>query len=200
MEYKNQMVLTGKLNDVGAYTRINVPYSYRRGIELEGAYQINKKFTLRGNVAYSKNEITNYTEFIDNYDLGVQDEIKIGKTNIAFSPEVVGSGTIEIRPLSWMELFWSHKYVGKQFLDNSSSDDRKLNAFYFSDFNFVIQPKQKLFKSISIIGGVYNLFNAKYEPNGYTYGYVLGGQRTTENFYYPQAGINFLIGLSLKVK
>jgi iron complex outermembrane receptor protein len=200
MEYKNQMVLTGKLNDVGAYTRINVPYSYRRGIELEGAYQINKKFTLRGNIAFSKNEITNYTEFIDNYDLGVQDEIKIGKTNIAFSPEVVGSGTIEIRPLSWIELFWSHKYVGKQFLDNSSSDDRKLNAFYFSDFNFVIQPKQKLFKSISVIGGVYNLFNAKYEPNGFTYGYISGGQRTTENFYYPQAGVNFLVGLSLKIK
>lgn len=71
MEYKNQMVLTGKINDVGAYTRINVSYSYRRGLELEGVYQINKKFAFRGNVALSKNEILNYTEFIDNYDTGV---------------------------------------------------------------------------------------------------------------------------------
>ena len=200
MEYKNQMVLTGKLNDVGAYTRINVPYSYRRGLELEGVYQIYKKLALRGNVALSKNEILNYTEFIDNYDIGVQDEIKISKTNIAFSPEFIGSATIELKPLNWIELYWSHKYVGKQFLDNSKSEDRKLNAFYFSDFNFVIHPKQRLFNSISIIGGVYNLFNAKYEPNGYTYGYILGGQRITENFYYPQAGVNFLVGLSLKIK
>jgi iron complex outermembrane receptor protein len=200
MEYKNQMVLTGKLNDVGAYTRINVPYSFRRGLELEGVYQMNKKIAFRGNVAYSKNIITNYTEFIDNYDLGTQDEIKIGKTNIAFSPELIGSGTLEIKPLNWIELFWSHKYVGKQYLDNSKSEDRKLDAFYFSDFNFVLHPKQKLFNSISIIGGVYNLFNANYEPNGYTYSYIFGGQRTTENFYYPQAGTNFLIGLSLKVK
>jgi len=200
MEYKNQMVLSGKLNDVGAYTRINVPYSYRRGLELEGVYQINKVFAVRGNAAFSKNEITNYSEFIDNYDIGGQDEIKIGKTNIAFSPEFIAGGTVELKPLNWIELFWSHKYVGKQYLDNSKSEDRKLNAFYFSDFNFAIHPKQKLFRSISIIGGVYNLFNAKYEPNGYTYGYIFGGQRTTENFYYPQAGINFLLGLSLKVK
>lgn len=200
MEYKNQMVLTGKLNDVGAYTRVNVPYSYRRGLELEGVYQLNKFFALRGNVAFSKNEITNYTEFIDNYDSGEQDKLYLGKTNIAFSPDLIGSGSIDLKPLKWLEIFWSHKYVGKQFLDNSKSEDRKLNAFYFSDFNFVIHPKQRLFKSISIIGGVYNLFNAKYEPNGYTYGYIYGGQRTTENFYYPQAGINFLVGLSIKVK
>lgn len=199
MEYKNQMVLSGKLNDVGAYTRINVPKSYRRGIELEGTYFLNKYCSIISNLAFSKNVILNYSEFVDNYDLGGQDEIKIGQSKIAFSPQFIGCGILELNPSKSLKILWQHKYVDKQFLDNSMDNGRMLKAFYVSDINFVFTPKTKLFKSISFNGGLYNIFNKSYVPNGYTYGYIYGGKRTTENFYYPMAGINFLLGLNIKI-
>lgn len=197
MQYKNQMVLSGKINDVGAYTRINVPNSYRRGIELNGAYTFNQYLSLRGNIAMSQNHILNFTEYIDNFDEGVQNEIVYNKTTIAFSPALVSSLAMLVKPYKGLELIWSHKFVGKQYLDNTGSDERMLDPFHFSDISIIYSPTIKSLKNIRFNATVFNVFNHEYEPNGYTFGYIVGGRRINENFYYPQAGINYLVGCTI---
>jgi iron complex outermembrane receptor protein len=153
---------------------------------------------IKGNTAFSRNEILNFTEYVDDFDEGVQKEIFYKRTNIAFSPSVVASSTIVVNPVKEIEINWSHKYVGKQYLDNTGSNERMLNPFYFSDLSFIYSPKLKLITGLQFNATIYNVFSADYEPNGYTFGYIIGGQRINENFYYPQAGRNFLVGCTVK--
>jgi iron complex outermembrane receptor protein len=192
MSYKNQLVLTGAINDVGAYNRVNIAESYRRGIELEAAWNINKQWFLSGNLALSENKIKEFTEYVDDYDTGSQVLIAHKNTDISFSPAAIASGILAFKPMSGLSLQWITKYVGKQFLDNTSSEDRGLDAFITCDarLNWTLEyPKQP---KIDLGFQVNNIFSAFYTPNGYTYSGFSGGQRYDYNYYFPQAGINFL--------
>lgn len=203
MRYKNQLVLTGMINDVGAYTRINVPNSYRAGIELQGGYQFNKWLQASGNLTFSRNKIKRFTEYLDEYD---QDFEWIGQatvnhqnTDIAFAPPVVANLGIHLQPSSALNISLLGKYVGKQYLDNTQSAVRQLDAFYTQDLRVILELKNKLFKEWSITGQVNNLFNRRYEPNGYTYSYVFDGAVTADNYYFPMAGTNFMLTLTVKL-
>lgn len=201
MDYKDQLVLTGQLNDVGASLRTNVDKSYRTGIELEGGFKLNDLFNISANVTISRNIIQNYNEVL--YDYGVNwDEYNEVATNyidtdIAFSPNIVAGGSILFHPIKGFELAWVHKYVGKQYLDNTSNESRKLDAYYVSDARASYGFSALGLKQISIKLAVYNLFNKLYESNGYTWGYIGGGDEYHENFYYPQAGTHFMAGLTV---
>ncbi len=199
MGYSNQLILTGKVNDVGAYTRVNVPSSYRLGIELQGAVVITKWINIGGNISFSKNKIKNFTEYIDNYDNGTQETIIHNNKTIAFSAGTIGAAFINILPLKNVELSFMSKYVGKQYLDNTENKNRRLPAFYTQDIKAIYTIKRGTFKEINIIGQVNNIFNKFYEPNGYTFSYIAGGQLNTENYYYPMAGTNFMIALNIKL-
>ncbi|MBI3135242.1 MAG: TonB-dependent receptor [Bacteroidetes bacterium] len=199
MYYKNQLILTGAINDVGAYARTNVAESYRAGIELEAGYRITKGLSLSGNFTYSQNKIPSFTEYYDDYDNGGQVAIQHSNTDLAFSPNLIASGALEYIPFKGMSLTFISKYVSKQFLDNTSNDDRSLNAYFVSSIDASYSWKSKLFKELVLGVQVNNLFNELYENNGYTYSYFYGGQTTTENFYYPQAGINFMTRLLIKL-
>jgi iron complex outermembrane receptor protein len=205
MDYKDQLILTGQINDVGAYIRENVANSYRAGIELDGAFQASKKWTLGGNIAFSQNKIAEFTEYIDDYSVTdfVQEAISYTDTDIAFSPNVVGSAIIEFKPIKNLSLNWMSKYVGKQYLDNTANDARSLDAFFTNDIRISYQMQPRFFKSLELNLMVNNIFNELYEPNGYTFSYFIPGETSgrelvTENFYYPQAGTNFLFGLVMK--
>jgi len=198
MVYKDQLVLTGKVNDVGAYTRTNIPNSYRLGLELQGRSRFNDWLQASGNLSLSKNQIKDFTEFFDDYDNGGQKNIQHGNTAIAFSPAVTGSAVISIYPIKNAEIALVGKYVSRQFLDNTSNTNRSLNPFYVQDARFSYSIREWFAKEISLVLSVNNVFNKKYEPNGYTFSYQLGGSMTTENYYYPMAGSNFLFGLGLK--
>ena len=205
MDYKDQLILTGQINDVGAYIRENVANSYRAGIELDGAFQASEKWTLGGNIAISQNKIAEFTEYIDDYSVTdfVQEAISYTDTDIAFSPNVVGSAIIEFKPIKNLSLNWMSKYVGKQYLDNTSNDSRSLDAFFTNDIRVSYQMQPRFFKSLELNLMVNNVFNELYEPNGYTFSYFVPGETSgreliTENFYYPQAGTNFLFGLVMK--
>lgn len=198
MQYKNQLVLTGEINDVGAYNRTNVANSYRQGIEAELGIKPFKMLTWTANLTLSKNKIKNFKEFVDNYDTYTQDSIEYGETDIAFSPNMIASSTITIEPVKNLKFNFISKYVGAQYLDNTSNAGRKLDAFFVNDIRINYSIKTKLIKEIGITLACNNIFNELYESNGYTWGYIYGGQRITENFYYPQAGTNFMAGLSLK--
>lgn len=199
MQYTNQLVLTGQINDVGGYTRTNVESSYRAGIEVDAGYMVLKNLSIAGNVSLSQNKILAFTEYLDNYDTYVQDEIAHEKTDLAFSPNIITSLGIDYEPVKGLNIGWTTKYVGKQYLDNTSSEDRALNAYSFSNLQVSYTLKKVFFKEMTFGLQVNNLFNALYENNGYTWGYVYGGQRTQENFYYPQAGRNLMTRLTIKL-
>jgi iron complex outermembrane receptor protein len=199
MNYKNQLVLTGKINDVGAYTRTNIPESYRAGIELQGGYILNAWLNATANIAFSKNKVNNFSEFIDDYDNGGQKTNTYDATDIAFSPSVVSSAAINLLPVKNLELSLLSKYVGDQYLDNTQNDNRKLNAFYVQDVRAIYTIKKKWLKEVNIIGQVNNLFGKKYEPNGYTFSYIYGGATTTENYYFPMAGTNFMFAVNIRL-
>jgi iron complex outermembrane receptor protein len=203
MNYKDQLVLTGMINDVGAYTRVNVPESYRAGIELQGGYVFNRWFNASGNISFSRNKIKSFEEFLDEYDANWewigQKRIRHEKTDIAFSPSVVGAIALNFLPVENLEISLPAKYVGAQYLDNTQQAERRLDGFYTQDARLIYTIKNNLFREWNIIGQVYNVFNKKYEPNGYTYSYVLDGVTRADNYYFPMAGTNFMIGLNIKL-
>lgn len=199
MLYKDQLVLTGKINDVGAYTRTNIEDSYRLGLEMQGSIIFSKWLKAAANLTLSRNKIKNFTEFVDDYDNGGQKSTAYKTTDISFSPDVVGAATITITPLQKLSIDLLSKYVSKQYLDNTSSDSRKLNAFYTQDVRAAYTFTKGWLKNADVIFQVYNLFNRKYEPNGYTFSYYYNNKLATENYYFPMAGRNWMVGLNVKL-
>lgn len=198
MKYKDQLVLTGKINDVGAYTRTNIANSYRVGIELQGSTLINQYLKASANLTLSRNKILNFTEFIDDYDMGGQKINRYSKSDISYSPSVTGAATITITPLPKLNIDLLSKYVSKQYLDNTSNDSRKLNAYFTEDVRAIYSFNKNFLKNVDLILQVNNVFNKKYEPNGYTYSYYSNSRLTTENFYFPMAGTNWIAGVNVK--
>jgi len=198
MDYQNQLILTGELNDVGSSIRTNVDRSYRTGIELIGSFLISKKVMMNLNTTISQNKIDNFTEVLYDYTNGY-DVVKNNYTNtdIAFSPNVIAAVGLEYKPVKALSLLLQTKYVGKQFLDNTSNAKRALDAYQTVDgrLSYSIYPKKMREISFNLL--INNLFNTLYSCNGYTYSYMYDGL-ITENFYYPQAGTNFLMGLTFK--
>jgi iron complex outermembrane receptor protein len=199
MNYKNQLVLTGQLNDVGGNTRTNVDKSYRAGVELEVGYMILKNLSVTGNATFSQNKINSFTEYVFNYDTYVEDEIEHTNTDLAFSPNFIAALGLNYEPINGLVLGASSKYVSDQYLDNTSSESRKIESYFFTNFQVSYTIKDVLFREITVGVQLNNAFNHLYENNGYTWGYIAGGQRISENFYYPQAGTNIMTRLTIKL-
>ena len=199
MKYEQQLTLTGKINDVGSYTRINVPNSYRFGIELDGSYTLASYLKFFANAALSQNKIAKFVEYVDNWDDGSQLSLEHSNTDLAFSPAIIAQGGVSVFPLKYFCMNLSGKYVGKQYLDNTSNANRMLNDYFTSDVKLSYIIKTKLIKEIEISLLVNNIFSKKYESNGWTYSYINAGAQRAENYYYPQAGINYLAALCLKL-
>lgn len=197
MDYRNQLVMTGQLNDVGSAIRVNVPKSYRAGIELEGVWAITKQLNWNANVTFSRNKISEFTEYVFNYDIYDHDEIHHGSTDISFSPNVVAGSQLQYSLGGGFEAALLTKLVGRQYLDNTSDPTRQLDSYFTNDLrlSWTFQPKWA--KSIQLIGLVNNILNERYASNGYTYGFRSEGAHIQENFFFPQAGTNFLLGINI---
>ena len=200
MDYKDQLVLTGKINDVGAYTRTNVPNSYRAGIELQVKYALNKKYSTSYSITLSQNKIKEFTEFVDDYDQFTQVAIQHKNTNIALSPSLTTNRTFNWKPNDKFSFFWTTKYTSKQFLDNTENKNRILDAYFINDINahWTILNKPKFTMLLQLYFN--NILNVQYTPNGYTYSYISNGSVTTSNNYYPMAGRNYWISLKIDLK
>lgn len=198
MLYKDQLVLTGEINDVGAYNRTNVKTSYRRGIEAEFEWQLIKKLSWSMNATLSQNKIEKFAEYIDNYDSTAQRVVQHPNTDIAFSPKIIAKSILSYSPIKGAEIAFNTTYVGQQYLDNTQDESRKLDAYLVNDLRLSYSFHTKLIPEIGFSVSVMNLFNEEYESNGYTWGYIYGGIHTVENFYYPQAGRNILAGIHVK--
>ncbi|MGY0425352.1 MAG: TonB-dependent receptor [Polaribacter sp.] len=186
MKYKNQLVLTGALNDVGAPIRASSGNSYRLGLEMDATITLSEQLSLKPNAAISKNKNKNF--FIEEKGIAKS----LGNTNLSYSPDVILGNILLYKPLDNLQFSFLSKYVGKQFLNNIDDKNSQLDSYFTSDFNLVYQLKPtKIFKSIIFTGLINNVFNKKYVSNAVDYG---GGYI----YYYPQATINFLVGVTLK--
>ncbi|TAF56277.1 MAG: TonB-dependent receptor [Sphingobacteriia bacterium] len=197
MGYRNQLVQTGKINDVGAYTRVNVDRSVRMGVELQGSVAFTSQWQLGGNLTWSRNKIKSFTEFIDDYDNGGQILVQHQNTDIAFSPRLTAQLNLNYAPNTRWNFGWSQRHVGRQFLDNTQNPNRALSAFWVSDLKAIYNTQWRKDKPIQVIGQVNNVFNHFYAPNGYTFSYLAGGQMTTENYFYPMAGIHYMLAVNI---
>ncbi len=200
MNYHNQLVSTGKINDVGAYTRTNAPQSYRLGIELQAGERFTKWLNANANISFSKNKIKNFTEYVDDYDNGNQLIYEYHNTDISFSPNQVGAATVNIIPMANSEISLQSKYVGRQFLDNTSHINRSIDPYYLQNIKLAYTLNSKnILKTVTFVVQVNNVFNKKYESNGYTYNYFYGGALDVANYYFPMAGTNFLAAINIKL-
>ncbi len=198
MIYKDQLINTGKLNDVGGQTRQNVPKSYRAGLEFDGKWQIRKNLYWAATATLSRNKIKEFTEYIyDDKDNSLLVN-NYKNTNISFSPSLITSSEIGYGFLKNADIAFISKYVGKQYLDNTSANTRTLNGFFVNDIRLRYNTSFVAVKNVGISLLVNNVFNKLYENNGGTYPYLYGGELSRYNYFYPQATRNFLLSLDLK--
>ena len=198
MLYNEQLVLSGRLDDVGNPIRTNSGDSYRLGLELEAIIPVANNLTLQPNATLSSNRNNETIASIDG-------ELRnLGSTDIAFSPNFIAANAIVYRPFENLQVSLLSKFVGEQFMSNTEAELSQLDSFFTNDINLVytIQPKS-VFDSIVITGLINNIFNEKFISNGYYYTFDddfsnPGSITTVEGVgYYPQAGTNFLLGVSL---
>ena len=199
MNYKDQLVLTGALNDVGSPIFTNSGKSYRVGLEVESSIAITDKLILNPNVTLSQNK---NQDFYFQRDGVLQN---LGNTDIAFSPNLVIGNRLTFLPIKDFQISFLSKFVSEQYMGNIDSEQSKLDAYFVNDLNVNYEwTLNKAIKSIVFSGLVNNIFDLEYESNGYFYTYDddwsnPGNVTTVEGTgYYPQAGINFLLGMSLK--
>ena len=199
MDYKDQLVLSGELNDVGAPLRTTSGESYRVGIEVEADIRLTNQLRWMPNFAYSQNKNRNFVTSIDG------ELVNLGTTNISFSPNVVANSMLIYQPFEGFQVGWLSKFVGEQYMGNIDSEASKLDSFFINDLNLVYEFKNvPMFSSILLNGMVNNIFDVKYVSNGYFFTFDddwtnPGSITTVEGAgYYPQAGIHFLAGVTLK--
>ena len=198
MDYKDQLVLTGQLDDSGGFIRETSGNSYRAGLEVEGDFRVLQQLHVRPNIALSSNKNKDYTTSRDG------ELVNLGTTNISFSPSFIAGNSIDYSPTQNLQIALLSKYVGEQYLGNIDSQTSKLDAYFLNDFsvNYTI-TKLSFAKSLVLQGLVNNIFDVKYISNGYFYTYdddfsTPGTVTTIEGAgFYPQAGINFLVGATL---
>ncbi len=199
MRYKDQLVLTGALNDVGAPLRANVGDSYRLGLEIDASLELSERWLWQPNLTLSTNRNMDY---FFSRDGQLQN---LGNTQIAYSPGVVAGSRLVYRASERLQLALLNKYVGKQYMSNIEANASRLDAYSQTDFNLqYVLPAMAGFPEVTLTALVNNLFDAKFSSNGYFYTYDddfsnPGTVTTIEGTgYYPQAGINFLVGAKVR--
>jgi len=199
MNYSNQLVLTGEINDVGAPVMTNVDESFRRGIELTAGARITKCLKWDANLTLSQNKIKGFTSYVDNWDTWIQEEESLENVDIAFSPNLIANSIITINPISDLDISLISQYVGDQFIDNTSNENRKLDSYFLNHIRVNYRIKTKLFSEIAFNLMINNLLNEEYESNAWIYRFIENGEETYWDGYFPQAGIHFLAGITLKI-
>ncbi|MBE7659756.1 TonB-dependent receptor [Tenacibaculum finnmarkense] len=195
MDYQNQLVLTGEIDDTGDALRSASGNSYRVGVEMDANIRVNDKFSIGQNVSVSQNK---NVDFFTNRNDKLQE---LGNTNIANSPNIVTGNSLTYQASENLQLAFLSKFVGEQYLSNTDTEASKLSNYFTSDFNIMYELKTKsIFKSIVFTGVVNNVFDKQYVDRGYIYldTWSKAGTTTEIQGYYPQATINFLAGVTFK--
>ena len=194
MEYRDQLVLTGEVNDIGEPLADNVAKSYRRGVEVMGAMQVLPSLRVSANATLSRNRIVDYVEWVDSYDEDwnySQVAEQLGETDIAFSPSVLAAGVVEWRR-GGLRALWQTNYVCKQYLNNSSNEALSLDAYSVSSLTVGYDFHALGCADVKVSATVGNIFDARYASSGWAYSCYEQGERADSKGLFPQAGRNFM--------
>jgi len=203
MEYNNQLITTGEVNDVGAYIRENVKKSRRFGVEFTNVLN-SKDFYVNSSLSLSRNLVYNFNETLYDYGADFSQyniiENKYVITDLAFSPGVLLNNHFEWKANKFLSFILNSKYVGKQYLDNTSNEKRVLKDFLINDFKIQTNLTNNVFNNLFFKIEINNIFNVKYSSNGYTFGYYGGmDYEVRENYFYPQATRNIMFSISIEI-
>ncbi len=205
MDYKDQLVLTGEINDVGAAIMTNVEDSYRSGIELMTGWRILDFARWDFNVTLSENKIENFVTYVDNWNYWsdpdnepFQIEENSGSTDLSFSPAAIAGSNLDFEIFSGFHAAIVSKYVSRQFIDNTASMERSLDPYFLNDINMKYRLNLPFAEVIEFRFLINNIFNVSYETNAWIYRYYLDGNNYTMDGYFPQAGRNFMAGFKIK--
>lgn len=203
MAYDNQLVLTGKVSEIGELLTSNVKDSYRAGVEITAGAKILKNLKWDGNLVFSRNIIKNYEDvsYIWDADYNPVGEVIVSydETKIAYSPEIVANSIFTYTYKSF-EAALNSVYVGKQYLDNTASDDKSVDAYFVNNLILKYSVACQKLKGIDFQLMVNNLFNEVYETNGYAWSEFYEGENKRYNYKYlfPQAPVNYLASVTIK--
>ena len=203
MEYNNQLITTGEVNDVGAYIRENVKKSRRFGVEFTNVLN-SKDFYVNSSLSLSRNLVYNFNETLYDYGADFSQyniiENKYVITDLAFSPGVLLNNHFEWKANKFLSFILNSKYVGKQYLDNTSNEKRVLKDFLINDFKIQTNLTNNVLNNLFFKIEINNIFNVKYSSNGYTFGYYGGmDYEVRENYFYPQATRNIMFSVSIEI-
>ena len=203
MEYNNQLITTGEVNDVGAYIRENVKKSRRFGVEFTNVLN-TKDFYVNSSLSLSRNLVYNFNETLYDYGADFSQyniiENKYGVTDLAFSPGVLLNNHFEWKANKFLSFILNSKYLGKQYLDNTSNEKRVLKDFLINDFKIQTNLTNNVLNNLFFKIEINNIFNVKYSSNGYTFGYYGGmDYEVRENYFYPQATRNIMFSISIEI-
>jgi iron complex outermembrane receptor protein len=205
MDYTDQLVLTGEINDVGSAVMTNVKDSYRAGLEISGSIIPVSWFRWDLNATFSRNRIKDFTGYVDNWDYWSDPDNEpyqvieqLGTTDLAFSPSVLFNSKLNFEPVRSFNVGFISRYVGKQYIDNTSSESRILSPYFVNDLTLSYGFYPGFLKEISLLFQLSNIFNREYETNAWIYRYYEGGEEGVYDGYFPQAGIHFMAGIRLR--
>jgi iron complex outermembrane recepter protein len=210
MDYDNQLINTGEINDVGYSVHSNIKDSYRKGVEIVSGIKITKNLNWNANLTLSENKSVEHTEYIDNWDTGEQEEIHYENTNISLSPNIIAKSEINYK-IKNLNASWIFKHIGKQYIDNSESSDRMLDPYSVNNLLFSYSLKFKNVKDAKISFQVNNLLNNSYSNRAWVYRFIseewnpVGSDpytnADTDGYnmigYFPQATRNYMLGITL---
>jgi iron complex outermembrane recepter protein len=202
MVYRDQLVPTGELSDVGYSIMTNVKNSYRMGVEFVAGIKPVDFFGWDMNLTLSRNRIRNFEEYYTDYNTsdGSSQYLSrnLGEVDIAYSPPVITTSDLRFKIHKWTEIHLISKIVGKQYVDNTMSPDRMIDPYFVNNIRLDYEPEIRNFKSIQLQILVNNIFNEVYESNGYGGNWYEDGVEKSWSYYFPQAGTNFIIKIGLK--
>jgi len=199
MDYTDQLILTGQINDVGSAIMVNIPSSYRAGIEAAIRLNPAKSWQVDANLTLSRNKIRNFTEYVDDWDTWTQHTSNLGTTDLSFSPDIITGGRVTWEALENLRLMLDSRYVGRQYIDNTSDIARSLDPYWVNNLSVSWTLKPQKINELVLFFQLNNFLDQEYETNAWVYSYYSGNQRYKDDGYFPQAGINFMGGIRVKL-
>jgi iron complex outermembrane receptor protein len=197
MHYKDQLVLTGQINNVGEAILVNVDKSYRMGIEIIAGIKFSKKVSWDINGTFSQNKITDFNSYTDNWDTWPEQNVEnLGTTDISFSPNIIAGSSLKYAAFKSFEAVLHSQYVGRQYIDNRSNINRSLDPYFVNNLKFIYSIQPAFLKQIDFILSLNNFLNEEYETNAWVYRYYFDNEEYEMNGYFPQAKFNFMAGIN----
>jgi iron complex outermembrane receptor protein len=202
MIYRDQLVPTGELSDVGYSIMTNVDKSYRLGVEISAGLRPSEFFGWDMNLSLSRNRIKDFVEYYTDYNTSDWSSQYLSRNlcvvDIAYSPSVIASSDLRFKIYKGTELHLISKFVGKQYIDNTMNPERAIDPYFVNNVRLDYEPEIRNLKGIQFQILVNNILNHLYESNGYGGHWYEDGVEKSWSYYFPQAGTNFMIRLGLK--